>query len=80
MTSVVLLYADWCHNCPKAKKLWQDLSGEYEFDYREVDVESDEGQKFVEDLGVMGVPTTIIDNDVAFVGIPDKKEAISKIT
>jgi glutaredoxin len=80
MKSVVLLYATWCHNCPAAKKFWKNLSEEYGFNYREVDVESEEGKKFVEELDIMGVPTTIIDNEVEFVGIPDKNEAIAKIT
>lgn len=80
MTSVILLYASWCHNCPAAKQLWRDLGREHDFDYQEIDAESEEGQILVQRYDVMGVPTTIIDGEVAFVGIPGRKEAISKIT
>ncbi|MCD4703134.1 MAG: thioredoxin family protein [Methanosarcinaceae archaeon] len=80
MPEITLVYATWCHNCPKAKKLWKDLRSSYDLKYTEVDVESDEGKILVEKYSIMGVPTTIIDGGVAFVGVPSRNDAIATIT
>ena len=79
MSEVTLVYATWCHNCPKAKKLWKDLSSSYDLDYVEVDVESDEGKRLVGKYSIMGVSTTIIDGEVDFVGVPSQNDAIATI-
>ena len=79
MPKVILLYASWCHNCPKAEKIWRDLKEEHDFEYEEVDVESEEGKKIAQEYSVMAVPTTVIDGEVAFIGIPSKDEALESI-
>lgn len=80
MTKVTLVHASWCHVCPAARKLWQSLNEKYDFEYSEVDFDTPEGDKLSEQFSIMSVPTTIIDGDVAFVGIPDKDKAIAKIS
>ncbi len=75
MKKVVLLTTKWCPYCPAAKKLWQELHEKYKFDYKEVDGSSEEGQELSAKHKVMSVPTTIIDDKVAFVGVPDKVKA-----
>ncbi|MEA1984985.1 MAG: thioredoxin family protein [Euryarchaeota archaeon] len=77
MSEVTLVYATWCHNCPKVKKLWKDLSSSYDLDY--VDVESDEGKRLVGTYSIMGVSTTITGGEVAFVGVPGQNDAIATI-
>ena len=80
MKSVVLVIASWCPVCPQAEKLWDELSKEYEFDYQEIDIASADGEELVSRHSIMSVPTTIIDDKVAFVGVPDEKKAIKAIT
>lgn len=80
MVKVTLIHASWCTVCPAARRLWNDLKSEYDFEYEEIDVETPEGQALIEKYGIVGVPTTIIDEKVAFTGLPKKADAISRIS
>ncbi|GCC10408.1 hypothetical protein IPdc08_00432 [archaeon] len=51
----------------------------YEFDYEEVDIASEEGRKLVAEHSIMSIPTTIIDGKVSFSGVPDKDKAIDAV-
>lgn len=79
MKKVILLTTTTCPYCPAAKKFWQELKRKYKFDYEEVDATSENGMKLVQKHMIMSVPTTIIDNKVVFVGIPNKEKAIEAI-
>lgn len=80
MVKVTLLHASWCTVCPSARRLWTELKSQYDFEYKEVDVETPEGQALIDKFGIVGVPTTIIDGEVAFSGIPKKADAIARIS
>lgn len=80
MVKVTLIHASWCTACPATRRLWKDLRSEYDFEYEEIDVESPEGQAIVDKFGIIGVPTTIIDGEVAFTGLPKKADAIARIS
>lgn len=80
MVNVTLVHASWCTVCPAARRLWTDLKSQYNFEYKEVDVETPEGQELLDKFGIVGVPTTIIDGEVAFVGLPKKADAIARIS
>jgi len=80
MVKVTLVHASWCTVCPAARRLWKDLNSEYGFEYEEVDVETPEGQALIDKYGIVGIPTTIIDGEVAFTGLPKKADAIARIT
>ncbi len=80
MVKVTLLHASWCTVCPSARRLWTELKSQYDFEYKEVDVETPEGQALIDKFGIVGVPTTIIDGEVAFTGIPKKADAIARIS
>ena len=80
MVKVTLIHASWCTVCPAARKLWTDLKSQYDFEYEEVDVETPEGQVLIDKFGIVGVPTTIIDGEVAFSGLPKKTDAIARIS
>ncbi len=80
MKSVVLVKAEWCPVCPQAEKLWENLGKSHKFDYKEVDIASDEGEALVAEHSIMGVPTTIIDGKVAFAGVPDEAEAVAAVS
>lgn len=79
MTDVILVKTKTCPYCPSASKLWHDLQKEAKFDYKEVDAQSPEGQELVSKFEIMAVPTTIIDDNVAFVGVPDKSKAVAAV-
>ena len=75
MTRVVLLVASWCPVCPEAKTLWRRLRSDCDFGYEEVDIESARGKALVTEHEIRGVPTTLIDGQVAFVGVPEPERA-----
>jgi thioredoxin 1 len=80
MVKVTLIHASWCTACPATRRLWKDLKSEHDFEYEEIDVETPEGQTLIDKYGIAGVPTTIIDGRVAFVGLPKKADAIDAIS
>ncbi len=80
MKKVTLIHASWCHVCPAARKLWNELLEEHEFEYEEVDVDSPRGKELTEQYSIMGVPTTLVDGEVAFIGVPSREGAIKRIS
>ena len=79
MKSVVLVRADWCPVCPQVESLWQGLKESYDFHYKEIDISSKDGEALVEKHSIMSVPTTVIDDKVEFIGVPDRDEAVKSI-
>ncbi|HLC59035.1 MAG TPA: thioredoxin family protein [archaeon] len=75
MKNVVLVKTVNCPFCPTVDKLWLSLQKKHKFDYKTVDASTEEGMKLVEKYGIMSVPTTIIDDQVKFVGVPSKNKA-----
>ncbi len=75
MKNVVLVKTQTCPYCPKADKLWRELLAKYKFDYKVVDAMTEEGMRLVQKFTIMSVPVTIIDDKVAFVGVPDRNKA-----
>jgi thioredoxin 1 len=80
VVKVTLVHASWCTVCPAARRLWTELKSQFDFKYEEVDVETPEGQALIDKFGIVGVPTTIIDGEVAFTGLPKKADAIARIS
>ena len=80
MVKVTLVHASWCTVCPAARRLWTELKSQFDFKYEEVDVETPEGQALIDKFGIVGVPTTIIDGEVAFTGLPKKADAIARVS
>lgn len=75
---VILLTAAWCSASQEADALWRKLRDEFGFRYEVLDVETPEGRFWVTKLLIKSVPTTIIDGEVAFVGVP-KEEDVRKV-
>lgn len=75
MVKIILVTAQWCHFCPTAKQVWKELKEKFDFEYEEVDLDTPEGEKLVEKFSIASVPTTIIDDKIVFVGVPDRDKA-----
>lgn len=80
MKKVQMVYTKSCVYCGPTKAIFKDLKTRHKFEYEEIDAETSEGQKLVEKFNIMAVPTIIIDDQVAFIGLPPKNkvEAIIK--
>ncbi len=57
---VQLIVADWCPQCPPAKKIWSELSREFGFAYEEVEINSPKGRALVTRFRVKSVPSVVI--------------------
>lgn len=75
MVKVILLYTQRCPHCPAAKELWRKLKEKYDFEYEEIDAMTNTGRELAMKHRILGVPTTIINGKVAFVGVPDESKA-----
>jgi glutaredoxin len=79
MVKVTVVTTKICPYCPPAKKVWQELKKQYNFEYEEVDASTDKGQQLAKKFNIRTVPTTIIDDRVAFIGVPPKQKAIEAV-
>jgi len=84
MAIVTLIKTSICPHCPVASNVWKDLKRQFKFDYEEIDANTPKGRELVEKFSITSVPVTLIEDNrgklsVAFVGVPDKQKAISKI-
>lgn len=79
MVKVQLVYTQSCPFCPSAKELFRSLKKEYKFDYEEIDAMTEKGQQLVQKHMIMSVPTIVINDTVAFVGVPSREKAIAAV-
>ncbi len=75
MPNIVLLYSPSCSACPSAKSLWKQLRVKYSFNYREIDITSENGQELADRHSIRAVPATIIDGRLTFIGVPSRQSA-----
>ena len=79
MTEITLIIADWCPICPGAMKLWASMAERFYFDYREVDIASEEGSALAKKHSILSVPATLFNDKVVFRGVAEFKEAESQL-
>ncbi len=72
---VILLVSQWCPTCPHADELWRRLQPEYGYNYEVLDIMTPEGKYWVNKLMIRSVPSTVIDGQLKFVGVPTEEEA-----
>jgi glutaredoxin len=75
MPNITLLVSPTCGACPSAKSLWKELRVKYSFSYREVDINSNDGQELANRHSIRAVPATIIDGRLTFIGVPTRQSA-----
>jgi thioredoxin 1 len=64
---------------PVAKSFWEQLQQSCYFDFKNIEAYSPEGLKIISQYKIRSVPTTLIDNKVEFVGVPDCDKALAKV-
>ena len=74
MRKVQVVFTKFCVYCGPTKAIFKDLKTRHKFEYEEIDAETPEGQKLVQKFNIMAVPTVIIDDKVAFIGLPNKEK------
>jgi len=79
MHKVTVVTTETCVYCAPCKKLWEEVKKDHKFDYEVIDAMSPKGQQLVGKFAIMSVPTTIIDDKVAFIGVPRKDKAIEAV-
>jgi thioredoxin 1 len=79
MAEVLLLTHKGCPVCPTVKSFWEELRKSCDFDYKNIEAYSPEGLKLISQYKIRSVPTTLIDNKVEFVGVPDREKALEKV-
>ena len=52
------------------------LRKEVEFEFKIVNATSPEGVELVRKFNIVAVPTSIVDDQIAFVGVPEKNKAL----
>lgn len=80
MQEVILLISENCPYCPKAKEIWENLNKKYNFRLKIINVLSEEGRRIIKKYNIMAVPTTLIDEKIVFIGIPDVNKAVEFIS
>jgi len=76
---VILIHADWRAICQATKKMWNELGKEISFEYIEVNLTSPEGIEYVKKYDIHSVPATLINDKVAFFGLPERKKAMEAL-
>ena len=72
---VILVVSSTCTSCKEADELWSGLRGRNGFRYRKVDINSGKGRSLAARHNIFSTPTTLIDGDVAFRGVPNRRRA-----
>jgi thioredoxin 1 len=73
--TVVLLTASWCPRCPVARRVWEQLRDRFRLNYRELDIDTPEGQEILEQYAIPAVPAVILDGRV-WCEVVDEAEAL----
>ena len=79
MEEVLLLTHKGCPVCPVVQSFWEDLQKSCDFDYKRLEVYTPEGLQLIRKYNIRSVPTTLINQKVEFVGVPDRAKALAKI-
>jgi len=76
---VELLVSEWCPSCHQAEQVWQTVAGERAIDFAVVDMGQTEGRELARRLRIRSVPATIIDGELAGVGMQSREQALALI-
>lgn len=77
---VILLVSKYCPTCPAASRVWTTLQKKFDLDYKEIDIGAPEGRKLSVQYYLRSVPSTIINGQLAHVGVPSREEAMELLS
>jgi len=73
MANITLLVSPSCSACPSAKQLFKEMRVKYSFSYREIDINTPDGQELAERHSIRATPATIINGRLTFIGVPPRQ-------
>ncbi|MBI5401409.1 thioredoxin family protein [Candidatus Wolfebacteria bacterium] len=80
MINIQFVTVPGCHECAKAKKIFEELKPQYpEMQIAEVDATSSEGMALVQKYGIFSSPGIIINGELFSTGGVDKNKLIGKL-
>ncbi len=80
MINIQFITVPGCHECAKAKKIFEELKSPYpEMQITEIDATSAEGMALVQKYGIFSSPGIIINGELFSTGALNKEEFIKKL-
>ncbi|OGD24286.1 hypothetical protein A2Z10_02680 [Candidatus Azambacteria bacterium RBG_16_47_10] len=80
MITIQFVTVPGCHECAKAKKIFEELKPQYpEMQITEIDVTSPEGMTLVQKYGIFSSPGIIVNGELFSTGALKKDEFIKKL-
>lgn len=80
MNKVQFLTMEGCHNCAAAKKIFDEVLPDFsKVEVEEVNMTTPEGQKLVQEYGIMASPGIVIDGELFSTGGVDREKLIEKL-
>jgi len=80
MINIQFVTVPGCHECAKAKKIFEELKPQYpEMQITEINVTSPEGMALVQKYGIFSSPGIIINGELFSTGALNKDEFIKKL-
>ena len=80
MITIQFVTVPGCHECAKAKKIFEELKPQYpEMQITEIDVTSPEGMTLVQKYGIFSSPGIIVNGELFSTGALNKDEFIKKL-
>lgn len=80
MNTIEFLTMPECHNCEKAKKIFDEVMPDFpEVEVKEIDMTTPEGQKLVQKYGIMASPGVVINGEVFLTGGVNKEKLTEKL-
>lgn len=76
---VLVVTSSVCTSCEETVNLWQKLKEEHRFVLKVLDISSHEGRQFAGENNIFSTPVTLINNKIAFRGVPKLDQAIAAV-
>ena len=76
---VVLVTSRGCESCEVAADLWAALASDNQFQFQEILISSKAGRSLAARHTILHTPTTLIDGNVVFKGVPDRDLALLEL-
>jgi hypothetical protein len=76
---VTLLTSPTCTSCGQAREVWRKVQQEYSLTFEEVGITSARGRALAAKYNLFSTPATLIDDRVAFRGVPKPDQAAAAV-